>query len=102
MKNWMSPRSRRCCASGATPSSRRRHRPNADLDLSWQDRGQMRWTSREVAAATQGRVTGSTKQSLTGVGIDSRVLPVGALFVAIRADRDGHDYLAEAVQAGAG
>jgi UDP-N-acetylmuramoyl-tripeptide--D-alanyl-D-alanine ligase len=39
---------------------------------------------------------------VVGVSIDSRVLAPGALFVAIRADRDGHDWIAAAVAAGAG
>src|SRR5271156_2267334 len=61
----------------------------------------MRWTSEEVAAATGGTIAGATQEPLAGVGIDSRVLPPGALFVAIRAGRDGHDYLASALERGA-
>jgi UDP-N-acetylmuramoyl-tripeptide--D-alanyl-D-alanine ligase len=39
---------------------------------------------------------------LTSVAIDSRVLSPGALFVALRAERDGHAWIDAAVQAGAG
>jgi UDP-N-acetylmuramoyl-tripeptide--D-alanyl-D-alanine ligase len=39
---------------------------------------------------------------LTGVGIDTRVLAPGALFVAVRAERDGHRWIDAAVLAGAG
>jgi UDP-N-acetylmuramoyl-tripeptide--D-alanyl-D-alanine ligase len=39
---------------------------------------------------------------LTGVSIDSRALAPGALFVAVRAERDGHDWVEAALRAGAG
>jgi UDP-N-acetylmuramoyl-tripeptide--D-alanyl-D-alanine ligase len=38
---------------------------------------------------------------LTSVAIDSRVLAPGALFVALRAERDGHEWIDAAVRAGA-
>jgi UDP-N-acetylmuramoyl-tripeptide--D-alanyl-D-alanine ligase len=38
---------------------------------------------------------------MTGFGIDSRKLKTGDIFVAINADRDGHDYLSDAEQNGA-
>lgn len=45
---------------------------------------------------------GRDATGLSSVSIDSRALAPGALFVAIRADRDGHDWIAAAVAAGAG
>ena len=39
---------------------------------------------------------------LGGISIDSRRLVPGDLFVAIKADRDGHDYISSAIRAGAG
>jgi len=75
----------------------------------------MRWTPNEVAAATGGEatvrrpsetigagVTDSTETSLTGVSVDTRGLSAGALFVALRAQRDGHDWIGAALEAGAG
>ncbi|MGH9114426.1 MAG: Mur ligase family protein, partial [Acidimicrobiales bacterium] len=38
---------------------------------------------------------------MASVAIDSRRLSPGALFVAIRSERDGHDYIEAAVEAGA-
>ncbi len=41
------------------------------------------------------------EQVLIGVAIDSRALPPGALFVALRAARDGHQWIEAALDAGA-
>lgn len=38
---------------------------------------------------------------ITGVDIDSRTLMPGALFVALRGERDGHEFVAAAAEAGA-
>ncbi|TMA29192.1 MAG: hypothetical protein E6J87_20110, partial [Deltaproteobacteria bacterium] len=55
----------------------------------------VRWTGGELA-----RGAGAT--SFAGVSIDSRNVPAGALFVAIAGGRfDGHDFLEDAVRAGA-
>lgn len=54
----------------------------------------------EVAAATGGRVVGGGA-TVNGASIDSRALSTGSLFVALVADRDGHDYLGQAARAGA-
>ncbi len=58
------------------------------------------WTAAEAAAATGGTAQGAWAAS--GVSIDSRSLAPGDLFVALRAARDGHDFVAQALQAGAG
>ncbi|MEO1798009.1 MAG: UDP-N-acetylmuramoyl-tripeptide--D-alanyl-D-alanine ligase [Pseudomonadota bacterium] len=56
------------------------------------------WTSAEAAAATGGK-TG--EWAATGVSIDTRTLQPGDLFVALKAARDGHDFVAGALDAGA-
>lgn len=56
----------------------------------------------EVAAAMGGRIVrGSPAIRFGGVGIDSRGIRPGDLFVAIVANRDGHDFVPAAVAAGA-
>ncbi|MEM9552156.1 MAG: Mur ligase family protein, partial [Pseudomonadota bacterium] len=57
------------------------------------------WTADQAAAATGGRST--TTWSANGVSIDTRTLQPGDLFVALRAARDGHDFVAHALQKGA-
>ncbi|MDE2788905.1 MAG: UDP-N-acetylmuramoyl-tripeptide--D-alanyl-D-alanine ligase [Paracoccaceae bacterium] len=57
------------------------------------------WTSAEAEAATGGRST--ERWTASGVSIDSRSLPRKALFVAIRDQRDGHDFVADAFAKGA-
>ncbi|PIE18317.1 MAG: UDP-N-acetylmuramoyl-tripeptide--D-alanyl-D-alanine ligase [Proteobacteria bacterium] len=56
------------------------------------------WTSKDAARATGGK-TGSWEAS--GVSIDTRTLAPGDLFVALTAARDGHDFVVQALQAGA-
>ena len=61
------------------------------------------WTIEELVAATGGRVEGAVTRELNGVAIDSRTIAAGDIFVAIKGDRtDGHDYVANALMAGAG
>ncbi len=54
-----------------------------------------------MAAATGGSVIGAADIPVRGVATDSRVLQAGELFVALRADRDGHEFVAAALSAGA-
>jgi UDP-N-acetylmuramoyl-tripeptide--D-alanyl-D-alanine ligase len=54
----------------------------------------------EVAAATGGRLDGPDV-TVSGAAIDSRAVEPGALFVPLVAERDGHDFVAAAVAAGA-
>ena len=56
------------------------------------------WRSEDAAASTGGK-TGTWKA--TGVSIDTRTLQPGDLFVALKAARDGHDFVAQALEAGA-
>lgn len=58
------------------------------------------WTAQEAASATGGRLQGDW--SVTGVSIDTRTIAPGDLFVALKAARDGHDFVAAALDSGAG
>ena len=57
------------------------------------------WTSAEAVAATGGRVSGDW--TAAGVSIDTRTLVPGDLFVALKDQRDGHDFVAQALEKGA-
>lgn len=57
------------------------------------------WTAAEAAAATGGNAT--TDWQARNVSIDTRSLKPGDLFVALSAARDGHDFVAEALEKGA-
>lgn len=85
----------------------------------------MRLTIKEVVAATNGKIIAnpssseapSAKTDITpdiwtdhgadtpfvdGVSIDSRTIQAGQLFIPLLADRDGHEYIGDAVHSGAG
>ena len=57
------------------------------------------WTAAEAAKATGGEARGDWTAS--GVSIDTRTILRGDLFVALTAARDGHDFVAQALEAGA-
>lgn len=57
------------------------------------------WTATDAAAATGGRAQGDWAAS--GVSIDTRTIAPGDLFVALQAARDGHDFVAQALEKGA-
>jgi len=57
------------------------------------------WTAQEAAEATGGRAQGDWAAS--GISIDTRTLRPGDLFVALTAARDGHDFVAQALEKGA-
>lgn len=59
----------------------------------------MRFRASDVAAATGGRLVGPDVE-LTGASFDSRSVRTGELFVAIVAERDGHDFVDAAIAAG--
>ncbi len=59
----------------------------------------MLWTTQDLLGATGGRMTHPF--AATGVAIDSRTLVPGDLFVALIAERDGHDFVADALARGA-
>jgi len=57
------------------------------------------WTSAGAVAASGGRSTQTW--AATGVSIDTRTLDPGDLFVALTDQRDGHDFVAQALEKGA-
>ena len=57
------------------------------------------WTSAEAALATGG--TSTAEWEAHGVSIDTRTIKAGDLFVALKAARDGHDFVAQALEKGA-
>jgi len=57
------------------------------------------WTAAEAIAATGGH--SKTDWHATGVSIDTRTLQPGDLFVALTDARDGHDFVASALEKGA-
>ncbi len=59
----------------------------------------MLWTSSDAARATGGQVTKAWAAS--GVSIDTRTLQPGDLFVALKDVRDGHEFVAQALEKGA-
>jgi UDP-N-acetylmuramoyl-tripeptide--D-alanyl-D-alanine ligase len=62
----------------------------------------MNWLLSQVAAATGGRLCGADP-ALNGVTTDTRAVLPGQLFIALRGERfDAHDFLDQAVAAGAG
>jgi len=60
------------------------------------------WTIGEIVAATNGRCAGKPGAPVAGFSIDSRPLAPGEGFIAIRGEnRDGHAFVAAALEAGA-
>lgn len=57
------------------------------------------WTTAELRAATGGSCADGL--SATGVSIDTRSIQAGEMFVALRDQRDGHDFVGAAIAAGA-
>lgn len=58
------------------------------------------WTAQDAAAATGGRTVGDW--SVTGLSIDTRDIAPGDMFIALKDVRDGHDFVAAALEKGAG
>ncbi len=71
-------------------------RPRDDLSA--------RFSAAEILRAAGARTrTGAGRDDFEGVSTDTRRLPPGSLFVALKGERfDGHDFLAEAAAKGAG
>ena len=57
------------------------------------------WSSTDVETATGGYAV--TNWFATGISIDTRTIQVGELFVALKDQRDGHDFVATALANGA-
>jgi len=60
----------------------------------------VRWQAAAIAEAVGGVLSGPDTE-VRGATIDSRSIAGGELFVPVRAARDGHDFIAEALDAGA-
>ncbi len=61
---------------------------------------EVRFRAAEIANAVGGTLVGDDVD-VEGAAIDSRVLQAGQLFVPVRGERDGHDFIAAARAAGA-
>lgn len=59
------------------------------------------WTAREAAAAVSGQLIGRQDWTAGGISIDTRSLKPGDLFVALQDQRDGHDFVPDAMARGA-
>lgn len=57
------------------------------------------WTSQDIASATGGKA--SAEFAVHSLSIDTRSLQKGALFVPLKDARDGHNFIANAMEAGA-
>ena len=60
----------------------------------------MRFSTSELAARLGGELVGPDVD-VEGASIDSRTLAPGQLYVPIVAERDGHDFIGAALEAGA-
>jgi UDP-N-acetylmuramoyl-tripeptide--D-alanyl-D-alanine ligase len=61
------------------------------------------WTVEAMTAAMRARAEGPLPHAIGGISIDTRTLKAGEAFFAITGDnRDGHDFVAAALRAGAG
>ncbi|MGB0852835.1 MAG: UDP-N-acetylmuramoyl-tripeptide--D-alanyl-D-alanine ligase [Pikeienuella sp.] len=69
-----------------------------DVNKASPDRAPL-WTAAEALAATGGH--GPDTWEATGVSIDTRSLVAGDLFVALKDQRDGHDFVGDALAKGA-
>lgn len=59
------------------------------------------WTFDDLTRAAGGRGERATGAPITGLSIDTRTLASGDLFVALKDQRDGHDFVSKAFEAGA-
>jgi UDP-N-acetylmuramoyl-tripeptide--D-alanyl-D-alanine ligase len=59
------------------------------------------WQWDELVAAAEARGDGTPGAPITGFSIDTRTLAPGDVFVALKAERDGHDFVGDAFKAGA-
>lgn len=59
------------------------------------------WTFSELTAVLGSEPESGIDRPITGVSIDTRTLQAGDLFVALKDQRDGHDFVSSAFKAGA-
>jgi UDP-N-acetylmuramoyl-tripeptide--D-alanyl-D-alanine ligase len=64
--------------------------------------GRPLWTVDDMTAAMSAARSGALPPAITGVSIDSRTIGPGEAFFAIADRRDGHEFVAAALAAGAG
>ena len=57
------------------------------------------WSAKEIAEATNGQILGDFTSN--GVEIDSRAVSANDLFIALKVERDGHDFVQMALEKGA-
>ena len=62
----------------------------------------MLWSQTDLVEATAGDLLGDWgNDGITGVSIDSRTIKTNELFVAIKGNRDGHNFINDAIKLGA-
>lgn len=59
------------------------------------------WTFDDLVRAASARAERATGAPITGLSIDTRTLAPGDLFVALKDQRDGHEFVGKAFEAGA-
>ncbi len=59
------------------------------------------WSWDELITASGGRADGTPSGAITGFSIDTRSIAPGEVFVALRDQRDGHDFVSTAFERGA-
>ncbi len=59
------------------------------------------WSFFQAASQVGGEILGDGSVVPSSLSLDTRTLQPGACFVALRAERDGHDFAAQAVEKGA-
>src|SRR5262245_1241193 len=84
----------RCCPS---PTTRRLMPPSPRVT----PMSEPLWQWPDLIAATRGQPDGAPTRRIDGVSIDTRSLVPGELFVALKDSRDGHEFVTEALKAGA-
>lgn len=62
------------------------------------------WKLSEIVKAVGGELINAPSEEIeiTGIAHDSRELEAGSIFIPIIADRDGHDFIEDAIEKGAG
>jgi len=60
------------------------------------------WTFADLVRACGGTAQGELSAAISGVSIDTRTLEPGEVFVALKDQRDGHEFVTKAFEAGAG
>jgi UDP-N-acetylmuramoyl-tripeptide--D-alanyl-D-alanine ligase len=59
------------------------------------------WTLEELVSTADGRLAGTPRLAVTGFSIDTRTIEPGDVFVALKDQRDGHEFVGEALAKGA-